>query len=78
MDYPTIRAGVVILIQAIIGYILYRRGVQWIKRFARPTADAYSEGHDSGYDKGWREGREANTLRLVRMRKKRGNGDALG
>lgn len=41
-----------------------------ISRTARRSADAYQEGHDAGFDKGWREARKKHgALRVVRLRK---------
>lgn len=61
-----VRALGVALSQATVCVVLYRMLAKRIRRFARPTADAYADGHDAGYDAGWREGRRCEPLHLVR------------
>lgn len=64
MDQVT-RMALVVVAQAVVGVILYRKGAVLVKRCARPTADAYEEGHDAGFDRGWREGRRADRPAIV-------------
>lgn len=65
--------GTFIAIGGVLHLIYFNTQTQ-INNCLRPTQDAYSEGWESGYDKGWRDGRKASHLRVINSR---GDDDAL-